>query len=92
MMGGDFVRGVSGGERKCVCIGNEILLNPSLLFLDEPTTGLDSTTALGIIQTLHNLAQVLFRHFTLITDYSRRVDFTMSPTTGYFTSSSRLSN
>ncbi|KAL8515164.1 hypothetical protein ACS0TY_014028 [Phlomoides rotata] len=57
MMGGGFVRGVSGGERKCVCIGNEILLNPSLLFLDEPTTGLDSTTALGIIQTLHALAQ-----------------------------------
>ncbi|KAG2554672.1 hypothetical protein PVAP13_9KG595500 [Panicum virgatum] len=57
MIGGSFVRGVSGGERKRVCIGNEILINPSLLFLDEPTSGLDSTTALRIIQLLHDIAE-----------------------------------
>ncbi|XP_043719161.1 ABC transporter G family member 22-like isoform X2 [Telopea speciosissima] len=57
IIGGAFVRGISGGERKRVCIGNEILLNPSLLFLDEPTSGLDSTTALRIVQMLHNLAE-----------------------------------
>ncbi|CAH9117565.1 unnamed protein product [Cuscuta europaea] len=59
MVGGSsFVRGVSGGERKRVCIGNEIILNPSLLFLDEPTSGLDSTTALKIVDILHDIAQV----------------------------------
>ncbi|XP_021776034.1 ABC transporter G family member 22-like [Chenopodium quinoa] len=57
MIGGSFVRGVSGGERKRVCIGNEILINPSLLFLDEPTSGLDSTTALRIIQVLQDIAE-----------------------------------
>ncbi|KAF3785495.1 ABC transporter G family member 22 [Nymphaea thermarum] len=57
IIGGSFVRGVSGGERKRVCIGNEILINPSLLFLDEPTSGLDSTTALRIIQVLHGIAE-----------------------------------
>ncbi|PKA62129.1 ABC transporter G family member 22 [Apostasia shenzhenica] len=57
MIGGPFVRGVSGGERKRVCIGNEILINPSLLFLDEPTSGLDSTTALRIVQVLHDMAE-----------------------------------
>ncbi|KAJ8541532.1 hypothetical protein K7X08_002348 [Anisodus acutangulus] len=57
IIGGEFVRGVSGGERKRVCIGNEILLNPSLLFLDEPTSGQDSTTALRIVQMLHNIAR-----------------------------------
>ncbi|XP_057438955.1 ABC transporter G family member 22 isoform X2 [Lotus japonicus] len=57
MIGGSFVRGVSGGERKRVCIGNEILINPSLLFLDEPTSGLDSTTALRIVQMLHDIAE-----------------------------------
>ncbi|KAL2481751.1 ABC transporter G family member 22 [Abeliophyllum distichum] len=57
MIGGSFVRGVSGGERKRVCIGNEIIVNPSLLFLDEPTSGLDSTTALRIIDTLHDIAE-----------------------------------
>lgn len=58
MIGGSFVRGVSGGERKRVCIGNEILINPSLLFLDEPTSGLDSTTALRIVQMLQDIAEV----------------------------------
>ncbi|GAA0164602.1 ATP-binding cassette [Lithospermum erythrorhizon] len=57
IIGGAFVRGISGGERKRVCIGNEILLNPSLLFLDEPTSGLDSTTALLIVQVLQNIAK-----------------------------------
>ncbi|CAA2954554.1 ABC transporter G family member 22-like isoform X1 [Olea europaea subsp. europaea] len=57
MIGGSFVRGVSGGEKKRVSIGNEIIINPSLLFLDEPTSGLDSTTALRIIDTLHDIAE-----------------------------------
>ncbi|XP_028777514.1 ABC transporter G family member 22 isoform X1 [Neltuma alba] len=57
MIGGSFVRGVSGGERKRVCIGNEIIINPSLLFLDEPTSGLDSTTALKIVQMLQDIAE-----------------------------------
>lgn len=52
------MRGVSGGERKRVCIGNEIMTNPSLLFLDEPTSSLDSTTALKIVQMLQSIAKV----------------------------------
>ncbi|WOL18539.1 hypothetical protein Cni_G27336 [Canna indica] len=58
IIGGAYIRGISGGERKRVCIGNEILLDPSLLFLDEPTSGLDSTTALRITKMLHNIAHV----------------------------------
>ncbi|EPS59306.1 hypothetical protein M569_15501, partial [Genlisea aurea] len=57
MIGGSFVRGVSGGERKRVCIGNEILINPSLLLLDEPTSGLDSTMALRLVETLQDMAE-----------------------------------
>ncbi|KAM7253067.1 hypothetical protein ACFE04_025685 [Oxalis oulophora] len=57
IVGGAAVRGISGGERKRVCIGSEILLNPSLLFLDEPTSGLDSTTALRIVQMLKNIGE-----------------------------------
>ncbi|KAK4439212.1 ABC transporter G family member 9 [Sesamum alatum] len=55
--GGPLLRGVSGGERKRVSIGQEMLINPSLLFLDEPTSGLDSTTAQRIMHTLRELAE-----------------------------------
>ncbi|KAI4302213.1 hypothetical protein MLD38_037991 [Melastoma candidum] len=57
MVGGPVLRGVSGGERKRVSIGQELLINPSLLFLDEPTSGLDSTTAQRIVMTLRGLAR-----------------------------------
>jgi ABC-type multidrug transport system ATPase subunit len=42
-------RGVSGGERKRVAIGIELLNNPKVIFMDEPTTGLDSKTALNLL-------------------------------------------
>jgi ATP-binding cassette subfamily G (WHITE) protein 2 len=38
-IGNNLRRGVSGGERKRASIGVELLTNPSLIFLDEPTTG-----------------------------------------------------
>ncbi|KAI7731693.1 LOW QUALITY PROTEIN: hypothetical protein M8C21_022446, partial [Ambrosia artemisiifolia] len=57
IIGGQSLRGVSGGERKRVSIGQEMLINPSLLLLDEPTSGLDSTTAQQIVSTLWELAR-----------------------------------
>jgi len=35
----------------------QLLSNPSLLWLDEPTTGLDSTSAYQVVKTLQNLAR-----------------------------------
>ncbi len=55
-IGGALARGVSGGERKRVSIGTELVTSPSLLFLDEPTTGLDSFNALNVMQSLRHLA------------------------------------
>uniref|UniRef100_A0AAQ4S734 ABC transporter domain-containing protein n=2 Tax=Gasterosteus aculeatus aculeatus TaxID=481459 RepID=A0AAQ4S734_GASAC len=56
-IGTEFLRGVSGGERKRCSIGMELITSPSLLFLDEPTTGLDSNTANSIINLLNKLSR-----------------------------------
>lgn len=37
IIGGPMMRGVSGGERKRVSIGHELLINPSVIMMDEPT-------------------------------------------------------
>lgn len=39
IVGGFFRKGISGGERKRCSVGHELLINPSLLLLDEPTSG-----------------------------------------------------
>lgn len=50
-------RGCSGGEKRRVSIGVQLLSNPSVLFLDEPTTGLDATSAFQLVRTLKSLSQ-----------------------------------
>lgn len=53
--GAGGIRGISGGERRRVSIGMEMVTHASLLLLDEPTSGLDSVTATSL---LHSLRQV----------------------------------
>lgn len=56
-VGNDYVRGVSGGERRRVSIAVQLLWNPGILILDEPTSGLDSFTAHNLVITLSRLAR-----------------------------------
>jgi ABC-type multidrug transport system ATPase subunit len=60
LVGGPFgtVRGISGGERKRVAVGAELVARPSVLLLDEITSGLDSTTAQNLMSTLKDLTHL----------------------------------
>uniref|UniRef100_A0A8C7KTV8 ATP binding cassette subfamily G member 2 (JR blood group) n=1 Tax=Oncorhynchus kisutch TaxID=8019 RepID=A0A8C7KTV8_ONCKI len=51
-VGTQMIRGISGGERKRTNIGMELIIDPSVLFLDEPTTGLDASTANSVLLLL----------------------------------------
>ncbi|KAI4349131.1 hypothetical protein L6164_009766 [Bauhinia variegata] len=70
-------RGISGGQKKRVNVGLEMVMEPSLLILDEPTTGLDSASSslllkalrrealegVNICMVLHQPSYTLFRMF-----------------------------
>jgi ABC-type multidrug transport system ATPase subunit len=63
------VRQLSGGQRKRVSIGVELLTQPSLLFLDEATSGLDPGTETQMMKLFRHLADngrivVLVTHAT----------------------------
>lgn len=47
---------LSGGQRKRVSIGIELLANPAVLFLDEPSSGLDPATEENLMVLLQKLA------------------------------------
>lgn len=57
LVGNWQVRGISGGEKKRLGIALEILVRPRILFLDEPTTGLDSASAFFVVQALKNISR-----------------------------------
>uniref|UniRef100_A0A0K0EWC0 ATP-binding cassette sub-family G member 2 (inferred by orthology to a human protein) n=1 Tax=Strongyloides venezuelensis TaxID=75913 RepID=A0A0K0EWC0_STRVS len=50
-------KGISGGQAKRLAFATEILTNPSILFCDEPTTGLDSHMASQVVKTLNKLSK-----------------------------------
>ena len=47
---------LSGGQKKCASLASEILNRPSLLLLDEVTSGLDESTDWEIMRLLRRLA------------------------------------
>uniref|UniRef100_A0A8C5EPH8 Broad substrate specificity ATP-binding cassette transporter ABCG2 n=1 Tax=Gouania willdenowi TaxID=441366 RepID=A0A8C5EPH8_GOUWI len=55
-VGTQMTRGISGGERKRTNIGMELIIDPAVLFLDEPTTGLDASTANSVLLLLKRMS------------------------------------
>ena len=49
-------RGLSGGQRKRVSIGLELLTSPRVLLCDEPTSGLDAKLAFDVVRLLQELS------------------------------------
>lgn len=47
---------LSGGQRKRLSIALELINNPLIMFLDEPTTGLDSSSCSQVVQLCQSLA------------------------------------
>ena len=57
MIGSPGFGGVSMEVRKKCTIAVELIMEPSLLFLDEPTTGLDSAGAIAVLTSMQLLAE-----------------------------------
>ncbi|KAF7379976.1 hypothetical protein HZH68_016924 [Vespula germanica] len=48
---------LSGGQKKRLSIALELVNNPTVMFLDEPTTGLDSSSCMQVVNLLKLLAR-----------------------------------
>ena len=67
-VGNSFVRGVSGGERKRVSIGEVLATRARIMMFDNSSRGLDSSTALEFVQALR-IATDLSRATTISSIY-----------------------
>lgn len=60
-------RTLSGGERQKVAIARAIALNPQILFLDEPTSSIDTTSGLEIEKYIRHINQEYKTTIILVT-------------------------
>lgn len=65
-----LIKSLSGGQRKRASIAVELLSDPSLIFLDEPASGLDPGTERNLMRSLRDMADggktvILVTHSTL---------------------------
>jgi len=69
LVGDEFVRGVSGGERKRVSIAEMMSTRAPVQCWDNPTRGLDASTAFDFVKSLRIMTDV-FGQTTFVTLYA----------------------
>jgi ABC-type multidrug transport system ATPase subunit/pSer/pThr/pTyr-binding forkhead associated (FHA) protein/ABC-type multidrug transport system permease subunit len=69
-----LIGSLSGGQRKRAGVGTELLNRPSLLFLDEPTTGLDPGLETRLMELFRALAEEGTRAVTVVTHATKNLD------------------
>jgi ATP-binding cassette subfamily G (WHITE) protein 2 (SNQ2) len=74
LVGDEFVRGISGGERKRVSIAEMMSTRAPVRCWDNPTRGLDASTALDIVRSLRIMTDVLGQT-NFVTLYAPRCGF-----------------
>jgi ABC-2 type transport system ATP-binding protein len=69
-----YVVNLSGGQRQRLAIGIALINTPSILLLDEPTTGLDPNARREIWDILHNLKKISETSMILTTHYMEEAE------------------
>lgn len=74
IVGDDYVRGISGGEKKRISIIESLIANGLIYLWDNPTKGLDSSTALEFIESLKKMTDLNhITHFVGINQVSEKM-------------------
>ncbi|KAG8951402.1 hypothetical protein FRC04_006173 [Tulasnella sp. 424] len=56
VVGGELLKGISGGEKRRLSLAVEMISDPAVLVVDEPTSGLDALTAHNVMLALKAIA------------------------------------
>lgn len=67
---------LSGGEQRRASLAIQLLSKPSILFLDEPTTGLDTSSSLKLVQVLKKLASAEYGVTIVLSIHQPRPEIT----------------